>query len=374
MDSAVQTMFLALEQGEIAGVDGAVAFLRARPHENLHRFDGRLTCEQTWKPLANALAVYGFASSATALEGDNQFDLVLLRPDRQRDQVLYDMARGLRLLRPGGTLLVALPNDWGAARHEKHLRDLAGEVHTLSKHHCRAFWAVKSPAANTAMLDEWIKGGQPQPLAEDPRFITRPGVFSWDEIDPGSKALADHLPAGLSGSVADLGGGWGYLSQFILEHRPLVREVHLYEADAIALDLARRNLSPFIRQEEGAPVVTCDWADVTEGLGSATFDTVVMNPPFHQGRQADPMLGHKFMAAAMAALRPGGQLWMVANQFLPYERFLTEALPNTHVVWQSGGYKILHGARPQAPEKPPRGWGATPHRKKGRRDTERIRP
>jgi 16S rRNA (guanine1207-N2)-methyltransferase len=174
--------------------------------------------------------------------------------------------------------------------------------------------------------------------------------------------------------VADLGGGWGYLSQFILEHRPLVREVHLYEADAIALDLARRNLSPFIRQEEGAPVVTCDWADVTEGLGSATFDTVVMNPPFHQGRQADPMLGHKFMAAAMAALRPGGQLWMVANQFLPYERFLTEALPNTHVVWQSGGYKILHGARPQAPEKPPRGWGATPHRKKGRRDTERIRP
>jgi hypothetical protein len=80
------------------------------------------------------------------------------------------------------------------------------------------------------------------------------------------------------------------------------------------------------------------------------------------------------MAAAMAALRPGGQLWMVANQFLPYERFLTEALPNTHVVWQSGGYKILHGARPQAPEKPPRGWGATPHRKKGRRDIERIRP
>lgn len=368
MDSAVQTLFLALAQEEIAGAAGPVAFLRARPHEGLHRFDGRLTCEQSWKPLADALATSGFASSPALLEGEEQYDLVLLRPERQRDQVLYDMARGFRLLRPGGTLVVSLPNDWGAARHEKHLKELAGSVGTMSKHHCRAFWAVKSPAADLSLLHTWLDGGRPRPLPEDPRLTTRPGVFSWDGIDPGSRTLADHLPAGLQGRVADLGAGWGYLSHFILEHRPLVQNLHLYEADAEALALARQNLAPLIRREEGAPSVAFEWSDVTAGLGFASFDAVVMNPPFHQGRHADPLLGHKFMAAAIGALRPGGQLWMVANQFLPYERFLADALPNTRVIWQGGGFKVLHGTRAKAADSP----GDDTPRRQRHRDKHRL--
>jgi len=368
MDSAVHAMFLALAQGEIAGSNGAVAFLRARPHEGLHQFAGRLTCEQPWKPVASALTVSGFASSPTLLEGEGQFDLVLLLPERQRDQVLYDMARGFRLLRPGGTLLVSLPNDWGAARHEKHLKELAGTVATVSKHHCRAFWAVKSDSADQSLLDAWLEGGRPRPLPEDPRFLTRPGVFSWDGIDPGSRALTEHLPAGLQGRVADLGAGWGYLSHFILENRPLVRDLHLYEADAVSLSLARHNLTPLIRKEEGAPSVAFEWADVTAGLGFASFDAVVMNPPFHQGRQADPLLGHKFMAAAIGALRPGGQLWMVANQFLPYERFLADALPNTKLIWQGGGFKVLHGTRTKADDSP----GDDTPRRQRHRDKHRL--
>lgn len=368
MDPAVQTLFLALAQGEIAGLDGAVAFLRARPHEGLHRFAGRLTCEQPWKPLAEALHVSGFPSSPTLLEGEDAYDLVLLRPDRQRDQVLYDMARGFRLLRPGGTLVVALPNDWGAARHEKHLKELAGSVGTLSKHHCRAFWAVKSSAANQELVDAWFAGGQPRPLADDPRFTTRPGVFSWDHIDRGSRVLTEHLPQALHGRVADLGAGWGFLSHFILENRPLVRNLHLYEADSVALALARQNLAPLIRREEGATGVAFEWADVTAGLGFASFDAVVMNPPFHQERHADPLLGHKFMAAAIGALRPGGQLWMVANQFLPYERFLADALPNTRLVWQGEGYKVLHGTRAKAEDSPA---DDTPRRQR-HRDKHRL--
>lgn len=368
MDPAVQTMFLALAQGEIAGADGAVAFLRARPHEGLHAFAGRLTCEQPWKPLADALRVSGFASSPTLLEGENRFDLVLLRPERQRDQVLYDLARGYRLLRPGGTLLASLPNDWGAARHEKHLKALAGSVGTLSKHHCRAFWAVKSPAADQTLIDTWFAGGQPQPLPEDPRFTTRPGVFSWDHVDRGSRLLIEQLPPGLHGRVADLGAGWGFLSHFLLENRPLVRDLHLYEADAVSLDLARRNLAPLIRHEEGATRVAFEWADVTEGLGLAGFDAVVMNPPFHHERHADPLLGHKFMAAAIGALRPGGQLWMVANQFLPYERFLADALPDTRLVWQGQGYKILHGTRARTEDSPA---DHTPRRQR-QRDKHRL--
>jgi len=368
MDSAVQAMFLALSRHELPGCDGEVAFLRAHPHDALHAFAGRLTCEQPWKPLADALHTAGFPSSPTLLEGEERFDLVLLRPERQRDQVLYDMARGFQLLRPGGTLLAALPNDWGAARHEKHLKELAGNIGTLSKHHCRAFWAVKSATASPDLLVSWLDGGRARPLADDPRFTTRPGVFSWERIDPGSRTLADHLPSGLSGRVADLGGGWGFLSHWILENRPLVRDLHLYEADATALALARQNLAPLIRREEGAPSVAFEWVDVTAGLGFASFDAVVMNPPFHQGRHADPLLGHKFLAAGIGALRPGGQLWVVANQFLPYEKFLADALPNSRVAWQGGGFKVLHGTRTKADDSP----GDDTPRRQRHRDKHRL--
>ncbi len=368
MDSAVQALFLALAQAGLADASGQVAFLRARPHDALHQFAGRLTCEQPWKPLADALTLSGFANAPAPIDGEDRFDLVLLRPERQRDQVLYDMARGMRLLRPGGSLLVALPNDWGAARHEKHLKQLAGNIDTLSKHHCRAFWAVKSAALDLALLQAWIDGGQPRPLPEDPGFTTRPGVFSAGHIDPGSRLLTEHLPPGLHGRVADLGAGWGYLSHFILENRPLVRDLHVYEADALALALARQNLAPLIRREEGAPSVAFEWADVTEGLGFASFDAVVMNPPFHEGRHADPLLGHRFMAAGIGALRPGGQFWMVANQFLPYERFLADALPNARIVQQGGGFKILHGTRAKAEDSP----GDDTPRRKRHRDKHRL--
>ena len=37
-------------------------------------------------------------------------------------------------------------------------------------------------------------------------------MFSHGRIDPGSRLLAEALPADLSGKVADFCAGWGYLS------------------------------------------------------------------------------------------------------------------------------------------------------------------
>ena len=52
------------------------------------------------------------------------------------------------------------------------------------------------------------------------------------------------------------------------------------------------------------------------------MDAVVMNPPFHTGRTAEPGLGQAFITAAARLLAPQGQLWMVANRHLPYETAL----------------------------------------------------
>src|SRR5690606_39356015 len=54
------------------------------------------------------------------------------------------------------------------------------------------------------------------------------------------------------------------------------------------------------------------------------YDFIVMNPPFHQGREAEPDMGRRIIKAAAVALKPGGRLLMVANRQLPYERTLAE--------------------------------------------------
>ncbi len=347
MDPAVETLFMAFEKVPELTVEGPVAFLHAQPHGGLGRFSGRLTCEQTWKPAAEALTAAGLESTSDLLLGDGEYALVLLRPQRQRDQAHFDIARAFRLLQDGGTLVVSLPNDWGAARYEKQVAELAGSVESLSKHHCRVFWTQKTEALDRTLLKEWFEGGQPRPVEDAPEFQTRPGLFSWEKVDRGSRFLTNRLPATLSGRVADVGAGWGWISHWVLGHCPNVKEIHLYEADALALEAAERNLRRFKRPD--GPQIHLHWHDVTRGLGGETFDAVVMNPPFHSGRQADPLLGHKFIAAGLQAMRPGASLWLVANQFLPYERFLKDALPDASIAAQEAGFKVLtgHRARPE---------------------------
>ena len=91
----------------------------------------------------------------------------------------------------------------------------------------------------------------------------------------------------------------------------------------------------------------CRWHDVTQGVEQRKYDFIVMNPPFHEGRAAEPMLGMKFIAAAALGLKPDGELWMVANRTLPYEEVLEDAFGNWRKVTEEGGFKVLHARNPQ---------------------------
>ena len=90
-----------------------------------------------------------------------------------------------------------------------------------------------------------------------------PGFFSWDRIDIGSALLAKHLPETLEGDVADLGAGWGFLSEQILSKCHDIKSLDCYEADKDALEATRRvcGLLP-VRVRPGLR-----WHDVTQGVG-----------------------------------------------------------------------------------------------------------
>jgi len=73
---------------------------------------------------------------------------------------------------------------------------------------------------------------------------------------------------------------------------------------------------------------------------------VIMNPPFHTTRAADPALGQAFVAAAAGMLGPQGQLWMVANRHLPYEATLGSFFSRVSETGGDHRFKLFHAARP----------------------------
>ena len=163
------------------------------------------------------------------------------------------------------------------------------------------------------------------------------GVFSADGPDPASVLLRNSLPAKLGRRVADLGAGWGYLSAGILE-RDGVETVDLVEADARALGCAQNAISD-VR-------AAFHWADALRWRPSAMLDSVVMNPPFHPSRTADPELGQRFIRAASGILAPSGRLWMVANRHLPYEDVLAQCFGKHEEIGGDRRFKVICAERP----------------------------
>ncbi len=337
---ALETLMLPF-QGGVLDFGRDVLFLGAKAGACLPSDAREWICEQGFRPEADALQRAGLTSSPEL--ADASYARVLLLLPRQRDRSRALLARGLANLAPDGVLVASLANNEGARSAEADLSQLAGGVHSLSKHKCRVFWV----RAQDAMIDRdlqatWLALDTPRPIA-DGRFLSRPGLFAWDRIDDASAMLAANLPNDLRGGGADLGAGFGFLASKVLQRCPGVAALDLYEADHGALDLARQNLD---RADHANPraEVGFHWHDVSGGL-PGRYDFIITNPPFHQGRADLPELGRAFIAAAATALLPGGRLWLVANRHLPYEAELASGFAKVRVVEMRDGFKVIEAVK-----------------------------
>lgn len=281
-----------------------------------------------FRPDHDAWAARGFA---VAPEAAGAFAAALVFVPRARALAQALVAEAAARVAPGGPVWVDGQKTDGVDPLFRAVRARVAVEATVSKAHGRAF-LFRTPGPG-AFADWAARDGTPLP-----GFVTRPGVFSADGVDPGSALLAAQLPADLKGRGADLGAGWGWLAAQVLT-RPAVTGLHLVEAEAEALACARRNL-PDGRAH-------FHWADATRFRPEAALDFVVMNPPFHHGRAADPGLGAAFIRAAQGMLAPAGRLWLVANRGLPYEQVLAAGFGQVATLASEGGFKVLTAAHPR---------------------------
>ncbi|NCT68628.1 MAG: class I SAM-dependent methyltransferase [Rhodanobacteraceae bacterium] len=347
-DGALDALFLPLAAGDVAlPAVGPALFLRARAGAWLRAWPReRFACVQTFKPFADALARAG-VGVIDEPDPAARFPLVFVLPPRQREESRALLARAVRHAVPGGIVVACQANNEGARSMEADLERLAGTLQSLSKHKCRVAWtAPLGEGVDAALVEAWIALDAPRPIA-DGRYLSRPGLFAWDRIDTASALLAAHLPATLAGRVADLGAGYGYLAAEVVRRCPRVEAIDLYEAERRALEPARLNLERAVREASRAVAFEVFWHDVAAGLPQR-YDAIVSNPPFHQGRADQPELGRAFIAAAAAALRPHGSLWLVANRHLAYEATLAARFATVRVVDVRDGFKVIEAKEPRA--------------------------
>ncbi|WP_102867410.1 class I SAM-dependent methyltransferase [Pseudovibrio exalbescens] len=339
LDPALKTLLLPFENGSLSvPTDEPVQFLRARYAPELKQvFGSDLVCLQTFAPDAEPLQRAGLALAETAVENAV---VTLVLPPRQRQEARALLAQAIKATRPGGWVVACVSNTEGAKSCEADLKKLAGISGNQSKHKCRVFWVQRDDAAiDTELMDQWLALDAPREI-EDGRFVSRPGIFAWDRIDPASRLLVDHLPDNLSGRAADLGSGFGYLSAELLSRFPGIAALDLYEAEKRALDLAQINVS---KLEPSIPI-GFHWADVARGLNHS-YDVIVMNPPFHTGKADRADLGQAFIMAASKGLKPGAPLYMVANRHLPYEQTLDRYFETYDIIADEQGYKVIKAVK-----------------------------
>ena len=341
-DRAAKTLLLPFETGVLEPSSGNWLFLNAVPVPALLDLFGadRLTCEQPDRAAFRSLEAKGLKAAPFAAELAQDYDgaLVLLGKHRRLNEAW--IARASRMVKPGTPIAVSGDKSLGIASARKWAGKRIEIGGSQSKHHAQVFW-FSADAAAFSDVD--------LPVTEPGAgFSAAPGMFSADRVDPGSALLATHVDRRIAGRVADFGAGWGYLSAAILQ-KAQAASIDMIDTHAPSLQMARQNLMSLAEEtgKAASVAVASHWLDLTAEPAPSQYDWIVMNPPFHRARHAEPELGQQFLLAAAKALKPQGCLLMVANRTLPYERVLDATFGRWQPIDDRDGYKIIEAARPK---------------------------
>jgi 16S rRNA (guanine1207-N2)-methyltransferase len=311
-----------------------VLFLGAEPGFRLPEgFEAALHLVQGFRPHFRVLERAGHTVTPRA-EG-HEFDAALVLVGRHRGQNEMRIAEAIERVAAGGLIVVAGGKEDGIDSLRKRVGELVPVEAHLPKHHGIAFW-LRRPADLAAA--EKLRAANPASRIEG-RFHTAPGMFSFDRIDAGSKLLVDNLPKDLRGNIADFCAGWGYVAAEVAARSPGMTGLDLCEADFEALEAAKGNVG----RTGFAPGFF--WIDLLSEPVERRYDVIVMNPPFHRSRAAEPEIGAGMIQAAGKALKPGGRLFMVANRQLPYEPVLKAAFSSHVEIARDGMFKVFSARR-----------------------------
>ncbi|HEU4329088.1 MAG TPA: methyltransferase [Roseiflexaceae bacterium] len=312
----------------LGGGAGALAVMLARrvSQGKLLLMDAEATdldlAEQTLR--ANGIGNATVSRDITLAAGQAvSFDAAVMALPKGRKLARRWLLEAAAALRPDGMLFLAGPNNEGIQPVIGDAGALFGPVTPLGyRERCRIARARKGdmPIPPPWAAEPGVAPGTWRRFSAGVRGVTLeleslPGVFAYDRLDDGTRLLLEHLEIPPGARVLDIGCGYGLIGLWAA--RSGAAQVDLTDSSLLAAAAARRNLDA-----HGVHQAQVFTGDALAPVAGRSYDLIVTNPPFHEGRAVTSAAAHRFIQQARAALLPGGRFVLVANRFLPYDQVL----------------------------------------------------
>ncbi|KPC81063.1 methyltransferase [Streptomyces sp. NRRL S-4] len=168
------------------------------------------------------------------------------------------------------------------------------------------------------------------------------GIFCAERLDIGTRFFLKHLPERTGPDrVVDLGCGNGVLGTSAVLANPDATVTFVdesYRAVASAEATFHDNTGP---GAEASFLVGDGMADVPP----ESVDLVLSNPPFHSHQAVTDATARNMFHGARAALRQGGELWVVGNRHLGYHTQLRRIFGNCVTVAGDPKFVVLRAVK-----------------------------
>ncbi len=256
-------------------------------------------------------------------------DVVVWNVERET-QVLSHVASLVSAICHGSSVVFAAGMDKNLPPKTAEILRKLGDVTTHPGRRKAHLFELR-PTAGSTQLDPYVPTS---PVVVDvPEYQLRlaagPGVFSADRFDLGTRLLAEEvialpeiLPDALE--VVDLGCGSGALGMLALRALPEAN-VHFIDESAHAVATAEQNvvlnastLGPSDSLRSPLDRSRFLQSDIFASTDLPEIDLVLCNPPFHHANAMNDEVAWQMFQQSQRVLRPGGELWVVANRHLGY--------------------------------------------------------
>jgi 16S rRNA (guanine1207-N2)-methyltransferase len=270
--------------------------------------------------------------SDRAPEGGPWPDLAAVFLPKSKDLSRHALAQTARRLEPGATVLVVGPKKGGIRSSRPLIEEFVGPVESSrSARHCVLFEARRGGSETPfegrreISVEVW---GRNFPL------VFYPGVFSYGELDPGTRFLLETLDRPRFAKALDWGCGAGVIGTALQLACPEGR-VDFIDSSAHALRAARETLSANGLEPELV------WPSDGFSHVRERYDLIVSNPPFHRGLRSDLTRARGLVEGAGRHLTGAGRLVLVVQRFLNILPVLRERARTVRVVDQNPRYRVL---------------------------------
>ncbi|MEM1645129.1 MAG: methyltransferase [Ignisphaera sp.] len=165
-------------------------------------------------------------------------------------------------------------------------------------------------------------------------FEVTPGLFSYREIDEGTRLLLEYAQIPESGVVLDLGCGYGVIGIVIAKLNPKL-EVYMIDINKDAVELARRNV---IRNSCDPNKVKVLHGNLYEPVKEIKFNAIYSNPPFSAGME----VVERIVLEAPNHLLPGGSLQVVVRKGAEkVYQIMSKSFDYVEKLASKKGYKVF---------------------------------